>query len=242
MRFVDGSPRFAHDPHPRRERPIEPIERILDLAGHLDRHLVEALRAFGPWTYLVLFALAFGETILVIAPFLPGPSLIFASGAIAGRPDPALDVGILYIVFWVAGVLGDVTSYAVGKRFGPAFQRRFRGPDATSNYARTESFFDRHSGKTVLLARFVPVVRTMAPLVAGARGMPFRRFLAFVVTGGALCVAIYLLTGYFFGSIPAVRANFWLVLTTIAIASIVPAAIEWMRFRRERAAGPQPPR
>jgi membrane-associated protein len=204
---------------------------------------VEAVRTFGPWTYLVLFALAFGETILVLAPFLPGPSLTFASGAIAGRPGSQLDAGILFFVFWGAGVLGDVTGYAIGRRVGPAFRKLFKSGGEES-LARTESFFDRHSGKTVLLARFVPVVRTMVPFVAGARRMAFRRFLLFDVVGGAMCVAIYLFAGYFFGSIPAVRSNFWIVLTTIAVVSMIPAIVEWLRFRREtaRTKALQPPK
>lgn len=204
---------------------------------------MEAVRTFGPWTYLVLFALAFGETMLVLAPFLPGPSLTFAAGAIAGRPDSQLDAGVLFFVFWGAGVLGDATGYAIGRRVGPAFRKLFK-TGGEESLARTESFFDRHSGKTVLLARFVPVVRTMVPFVAGARRMGFRRFLLFDVAGGAMCVAIYLCAGYYFGSIPAVRANFWLILMSLAVVSIIPAVVEWLRYRREssQTPGTQPPK
>jgi membrane-associated protein len=237
-RFTRGNPRHA-------EPDIEAIEQLFAFAVDLDGHLAEAIRTFGPWTYLVLFALSFGETILVLAPFLPGPSLLFAAGAYAGRPDSPLHAGALYLVFWFAGVVGDSTSYAIGRALGPRL--RSRVGSARENLDRTVTFFDRHSGKTVLLARFVPVVRSLAPLVAGARRMGWRRFLLFDVTGGALCVAIYLFTGYFFGSVPAVRANFWLVLLTIAVASIIPAFLEWRRFRRgeTRAAQEkraQPPR
>ena len=189
--------------------------------------------------------LSFGETILFLAPFLPGPSLLFAAGALAGRPDSPLDIGPLYVVFWAAGVLGDSAGYAIGRALGPRLRSRIQS--AGTNLDRTESFFDRHSGKTVLLGRFIPVVRSLTPVVAGGRRMPWRRFLAFDAVGGALCVAIYLFTGYFFGSTPAVRENFWIFLLSIVVVSLVPALVEWRRFRREHSAptresGAQPPR
>ena len=228
--------------------PIDTLERFLDLAGNLDQYLVDLLRDFGHWTYLVLFALAFCETVLVLTPFLPGYSVLFAAGALAGRPEAPLNVFLLFFGFVAAGSLGDSVNYLVGRKAGPRILSVIRSPKMKARIERTEDFFDHHSSKTVILARFVPVVRSLAPLVAGLRRMPFRRFLALNLFGGTLCVGIYLFGGYFFGSVPAVRANFWLVLVSIVIVSILPGLIEFLRFRhrpqpaRTEARAPQPPK
>jgi membrane-associated protein len=205
------------------------------MAGNLDQYLVDFLRDFGDWTYLLLFALAFAETVLVLTPFLPGYSLLFAAGALSGRPEAPLNVILLFFGFIVAGSLGDSVNYMVGRNAGPRIMKIIRSPKMKARVERTENFFDRHSSKTIILARFVPVVRSLAPLVAGFRRMSFRRFLGLNLFGGALCVGLYLFGGYFFGSVPAVRANFWLVLVSIVIVSILPALIEILRFRRHPA-------
>ena len=218
------------------------------MCGNLDQYLVDFLGDFGEWTYLILFGLAFCETIPFLTPFLPGYSMLFAAGAIAGRPEAPLNISLLFLGFLAAGSLGDCVNYLVGRHAGPKIVRSFRSPKMKARIARTEDFFDRHSGKTVILARFVPVVRTLAPLVAGLRRMPFRRFLRLNLFGGSLCVGLYLFGGYFFGSVPAVRANFWLVLVSIVIVSILPGLIEIIRYRRRPhetaiAASPfQPPK
>jgi membrane-associated protein len=214
------------------------------MAGNLDQYLVDVLRDFGDWTYLLLFALAFAETILVLTPFLPGYSMLFAAGAIAGRPEAPMNVILLFFGFVVAGSLGDSVNYMVGRNAGPRLMKIIRSPKMKTRVERTEHFFDQHSGKTVILARFVPVVRSLAPLVAGFRRMSFRRFLGLNLFGGALCVGLYLFGGYFFGSVPAVRANFWLVLVSIVIVSLLPALIEILRFRRQPAptGADQPPK
>jgi membrane-associated protein len=172
--------------------------------------------------------------------------MLFAAGAIAGRPEAPLNVFLLFVGFLAAGSLGDCVNYMIGRNAGPKVLRSIRSQKMKSRIERTEDFFDLHSGKTVILARFVPVVRSLAPLVAGWRCMPFRRFLLLNLFGGTLCVGLYLFGGYFFGSVPAVRANFWLVLVSIVVVSILPALIEIVRFRRRPAASPvstpQPPR
>lgn len=219
------------------------------MAGNLDQYLVDLLRDFGDWTYLVLFGLAFCETILLLTAFLPGYSMLFAAGALAGRPEAPLNVYLLFFGFLLAGSLGDIVNYMVGRNAGPMFLRVIRSPKMKARIERAEDFFDRHSSKTVILARFVPVVRTVAPLVAGLRRMSFRRFVALNLFGGALCVGLYLFGGYFFGSVPVVRANFWIVLVSIVIVSILPGLIEVLRFRRRpqeapapQARTPQPPK
>ncbi|HET9886156.1 MAG TPA: VTT domain-containing protein [bacterium] len=213
------------------------------MAGNLDQYLVDILRDFGNWTYLLLFALAFAETILVLTPFLPGYSMLFAAGAIAGRPEAPLNVILLLFGFIVAGSLGDSVNYMVGRKAGPRLMKIIRSAKMKARVERTENFFDQHSRKTIILARFVPVVRSLAPLVAGFRCMSFRRFLGLNLIGGALCVGLYLFGGYFFGSVPAVRANFWLVLISIVIVSILPGLIEIIRFRYHPAPHPpQPPK
>jgi membrane-associated protein len=205
----------------------------LGVLQQLDLHIIELLGAFGAWTYLILFALAFGETIWVLTPFLPGYSMLFAAGAIAGRPDAPLHPLILFIGFVISGSLGDSVNYAIGRGIGRRMLDSIRSAKMRQKVARTEEFFDLHSGKTVLMARFVPVARTMAPIVAGVRRMPFRRFLTFNVAGGMLCVGLYLFGGYFFGSVPVVQANFALVLISIVVVSLLPALIEILRFRRK---------
>jgi membrane-associated protein len=217
------------------------------MAGNLDQYLVDLLRKFGDWTYLILFGLAFAETILLLTPFLPGYSMLFAAGAIAGRPDSPLNPFLLFLGFIAAGSLGDCVNYALGRKAGGRILQMARTPKMKLKIKRTQDFFDLHSGKSVTIARFVPVVRSLAPLVAGIRHMSFRRFLSFNLLGGFLCVGLYFFGGYFFGSVPAVRANFWLVLVSIVVVSLIPAIIEIIRFRRERlplpAAGTaQPPK
>lgn len=201
---------------------------------------MDAIRELGPLTYAFLFLLAFAETILILTPFLPGPSLLFAAGAIAARPGAPLDVVILFFLFVAGGVLGDAVNFALGRAFGLRIAAHLRGKSATPHegLAQAKEFFEKHSGKTIVMARLVPGLRTLTPIVAGGSLIRFRRFAAFNLAGGFLAVAVFLFAGYFFGSTPLVRNHFALVIVGIAVISVLPAAIEWMRFRRER----QPPK
>lgn len=198
---------------------------------------MDALRELGPWTYGFLLVLAFAETMFFLAPFLPGPSLLFAAGAIAGRPGAPLDVAVLYVVFTAGGILGDIANYALGRAFGPKVARLLRKGEAKTPHpqvVRAERFFEHHGGKTILMARFVPGVRSLVPVVAGWKRMFFARFLAFNAMGGFLCVAVFLFAGFYFGGVPAIRGNFPLVIVGIAAVSMAPAILEWMRFGRGR--------
>jgi membrane-associated protein len=215
------------------------LRQFADYFLHLDRHLTELTTQYGTVTYLILFGIIFAETGLVVTPFLPGDSLLFAAGALAalGSLDPWLLTGILI----VAAILGDTVNYAVGKWIGPrAFSGEIRW--LRKDYLdRTHAFFERHGGKTIILARFVPIVRTFAPFVAGMGTMSYRRFLAYNVIGGVVWVAGFVWLGYFFGNLPQVKKNFTLVILGIIALSVMPIAIEmlkaWKGSRDAKAAG-----
>ena len=210
------------------------LAKFVDLFLHLDRHLTELVSQYGTWTYGILFAIVFAETGLVVTPFLPGDSLLFAAGAIAalGPLDPWLLTGLLI----GAAVLGDTVNYAVGKWVGPkAFSGHYRW--LRKDYLdRTHAFFERHGGKTIILARFVPIIRTFAPFVAGIGTMTYRRFLAYNVIGAVVWVGLFVGAGYFFGNLPRVKQNFSLVILGIIVLSVAPIAIEllkgWKSARR----------
>lgn len=205
------------------------LHAAIDVFLHLDRHLADVVREYGPSVYGLLFAIVFAETGLVVTPFLPGDSLLFACGALAatGALDPLLLVALLS----AAAILGDTLNYGVGSVIGPrAFTTRSRWLKR-EHLERTHAFYERHGGKTIVIARFVPIVRTFAPFVAGIGTMSYPRFLAYNVAGGAGWVAIGLSAGYAFGNIPAVRNNFSLVMLGIVAVSLLPLAVEYLRQR-----------
>ncbi len=208
------------------------VHWFVDFFLHLDRHLAEVIQAYGTWTYALLFTIVFLETGLVVTPILPGDSLLFAAGSFAALG--ALDVGLLFALLSVAAVLGDTVNYAIGHYLGPKvfhYERsRFFNPD---HLRRTHAFFEKYGGKTIIIARFVPIVRTFAPFVAGIGAMSYLRFLAYNVVGGVLWVAVCLFAGYFFGNLPIVRKNFSLAIIAIVILSVMPAVVEYLRHRRE---------
>jgi membrane-associated protein len=215
---------------------MELISQLLDYFLHLDAHLNEVARVLGPWLYALLFAIVFCETGLVVTPFLPGDSLLFAVGALAASPGSALSMPLLALLLIVAAVVGDAVNYAIGKRVGP---RIFYSESSRwlnkEHLVRAQRFYERYGAKTIVLARFVPIVRTFAPFVAGIGRMSYRRFAVYNVTGGVAWVLIFLLAGYFFGNLPVVQEQFHYVVVAIIAISLVPVAIEWLRARRERA-------
>src|SRR5690606_16302407 len=175
---------------------------FIDLFLHLDKHLSELIAAYGTWTYAILFLIVFCETGLVVTPFLPGDSLLFAAGTFAALG--AMDPWILFGLLTVAAILGDTVNYWIGKRIGPAaFTGRFRLLNQ-NHLRKTEAFYEKHGGKTIIMARFVPIVRTFAPFVAGVGTMEYGRFLMFNVVGAVLWVGLFVFGGYLFGNIPAV--------------------------------------
>ncbi|MGE0555662.1 MAG: DedA family protein [Gemmatimonadales bacterium] len=211
------------------------IRYFIDFILHLDTHLGELIARYGTGTYALLGLIVFAETGLVVTPFLPGDSLLFAAGAFAGLGS--LDPWILFFLLSGLAILGDTVNYWVGAWVGPrAFTGEFRWLKK-EHLDRTHAFFERHGGKTIILARFVPIIRTFAPFVAGVGTMHYRRFLAFNVVGGILWVGIFVWGGYFFGNLPVVRENFTLVILAIIVLSVVPIAVEFLRARREARAG-----
>jgi len=208
------------------------VHWFVDFFVHLDRHLAEVIQAYGTWTYALLFTIVFMETGLVVTPFLPGDSLLFAAGSFAALG--ALDVGLLFVLLVAAAVLGDNLNYAIGRTLGPkVFQyerSRFFNP---AHLQKTHRFYERYGVKTIIIARFVPIVRTFSPFVAGVGAMSYPRFLAFDVVGGLLWVGICLFAGYFFGNLPFVKRNFSLVILAIIAISLLPAVVEYLRHRRE---------
>ena len=209
---------------------MELLYGLADFVLHLDRHLAEIIRQYGTWTYAILFLIVFLETGLVVAPLLPGDSLLFAAGAFAALG--ALDVGLLFLLLAVAAILGDTLNYAIGHYLGPKVfhyeKSRFFNPD---HLRKTHAFYEKYGGKTIVIARFVPIVRTFAPFVAGIGAMNYRRFLAYNVVGGLLWVAVCLFAGYFFGNLPFVKKNFSLVILAIIVISVLPAVFEYLRHR-----------
>ena len=209
---------------------MEFIKDFIDLFIHLDVHLAEVVRNYGGWTYGILFAIIFAETGLVVTPILPGDSLLFTAGALAALGDlnPYVMCGLLI----VAAILGDMVNYAIGKQIGP---RAFSGkiPFLKAEYlTRTQEFYKKHGGKTIIYARFIPIIRTFAPFVAGVGTMTYRKFASYNVIGGILWVAIFLFLGFFFGGIPVIRQNFTYVIFAIIFLSILPPIIEIFRGRK----------
>jgi len=216
------------------------MKDILDLFLHLPDHLRDFISAQGPLVYGLLFLIVFCETGLVITPFLPGDSLLFAIGAIAADPTANLNIWIAAIILLVAAILGDTVNYWIGQKFGGWMMRTFPKVVKPSHIAKTNEFFVRYGGKTIIIARFVPIVRTFAPFVAGSGEMDYRRFMFFNVTGALLWVGLILPCGWFFGNIPIVKANFELVVLGIIGISVLPMVIEIARAKFKKAPEAEP--
>ena len=209
---------------------MELIRQLLDILLHLDRHLDTIIQQYGVWTYLILFLIIFCETGLVVTPILPGDSLLFAVGTFAARD--ALDLGLLLVLLSVAAVAGDTVNYAIGYRVGRQIFRKEGVRFLNREYLdRTHRFYERHGAKTIVIARFVPIIRTFAPFVAGVGRMSYARFVTYNVAGGVGWIAALVLGGYLFGNIPVVRQNFTLVIFAIIMLSILPGVIEFLRQR-----------
>lgn len=205
------------------------MKEILDLFLHLQDHLTTFTREHGGLVYGLLFLIIFCETGLVVTPFLPGDSLLFAIGAVAADPASGLNIWASAAVIFVSAVLGDTVNYWIGRRCGDWVVRRFPRVVKPEHLAKTHAFFDRYGGKTIILARFVPIIRTFAPFVAGSGAMDYRRFMTFNVVGALLWVALILPAGWFFGGIPVVKKNFELVVLGIIAVSVLPMAIEILK-------------
>jgi membrane-associated protein len=209
---------------------VEWLTAFIDLIVHLDDHLLWVVQQYGAWIYALLFVIVFCETGLVVTPFLPGDSLLFVAGTIAGAGG--MNVHFLAVLLVTAAVLGDSLNYALGRYLGPRVFRHERSWVFRKEYLdRTNRFFARHGGKTIIIARFVPIVRTYAPFVAGIGRMEYRRFLAFNLIGALVWVVSLTYAGYFFGNLPIVKDNLSLVIVIIILLSISPAIIELARAK-----------
>jgi membrane-associated protein len=214
---------------------VNALHAFVDFVLHLDRHLDGILRDYGAWTYGILFLIVFCETGLVVLPLLPGDSLLFAAGSFAARGS--LDPWALFAGLSLAAVAGDNLNYWIGRQIGPrAFSGKVRFLKL-EYLERTRAFFARHGARTIVLARFVPIIRTFTPFVAGVGAMPYGRFLAYDVGGGVLWVGLFVWAGYFFGNLPVVHRNFSIVIMAIILISALPMVVELIR-NRVRAAKP----
>jgi len=212
---------------------MEFLTQLIDVFLHLDAHLNEWAGLLGVWLYLVLFVIVFCETGLVVTPFLPGDSLLFAVGALASIPGSPLSLPLIILVLCVAAVLGDAVNYTIGYRVGPRVFASEESRWLNKTYLeRTRAFYEKYGGKTIILARFMPIVRTFAPFVAGIGQMRYARFALFNVAGGIAWVLMFVLGGYGFGEVPVVKRNFHVVTLGIIIVSVLPPVIEYVRARR----------
>jgi len=215
---------------------MEFIQFVVDFILHIDQHLIQLVQDYHLWTYAILFVIVFCETGLVVTPFLPGDSLIFVGGAIASQPDVPLEIGFLLSVIFAAAVLGDSCNYAIGHFFG---KKLFSNPNSKifkqSYLDKTHNYFKKYGGKTIILARFIPIVRTFAPFVAGMGKMHYYYFMLYNVVGAVLWVGIFGFAGYFFGDLPFVQKNLKLLLLAIIVISVMPAVIEVVRAKIKKS-------
>jgi membrane-associated protein len=209
---------------------MELIEALFEILMHLDKHLDLLIRNYGVWTYGILFLIIFLETGLVVTPFLPGDSLLFAGGTFVALGS--LDARWLVISLSIAAIAGDTVNYWIGYTIGPKVFSKEKSRFLNKEYLyRTHRFYEKYGGKTIILARFIPIIRTFAPFVAGIGSMTYRRFVIYNISGGIAWVVIFVLGGYLFGNIPVVRQNFSLVIFAIIILSVLPGIIEFLRHR-----------
>lgn len=219
---------------------LDLAKKLVDFIIHIDRHLAEIIAAYGTWTYAVLFAIIFVETGLVVMPFLPGDSLLFAAGAFCAKPETGLNVHAMALLLFIAAVLGDTVNYWIGAKIGPAvFKREDSIWLRKKHLERAHEFFERYGGRAIILARFVPIVRTFVPFIAGVGQMTYSRFLAYNIIGGFAWIYFFTYAGYLFGNQPFVQRNFKLVILAIIILSVLPMVFEfwreWQRSRRKTA-------
>ena len=213
---------------------MEFLAGLLDIVLHLDAHLLALVQEYGVWVYAILFFIIFAETGLVVAPFLPGDSLLFVIGALCGMGSLDLEVALPLLI--LAAFMGDNTNYWIGRLLGlrllehasPRFIRH-------EHLEKTHAFYAKHGGKTVIFARFLPIIRTFAPFVAGIGTMNYRHYVIFSIIGGVSWIGSLILAGYFFGNIPVIKDNLTLMILVIVVVSFVPAMIEFLRHRRQRA-------
>lgn len=208
------------------------MEFLIDFILHIDRYLIEIVRDYHTWAYVILFLIIFCETGLVVTPFLPGDSLLFVAGAIAALPGMPIGIHFLVVILFVAAVAGDSCNYLIGHFFG---RKLFNNPDSRifkqSHLEKTHEFYKKYGGKTIVLARFIPIVRTFAPFVAGMGKMNYSYFMMYNLAGGAFWIVLFCYAGYFFGDLPFVQNNLKLLIVAIIVISVLPAVVEIVRAK-----------
>lgn len=211
------------------------IAFLVDFILHIDTHLQLLGAEYGLWLYAILFIIIFCETGFVVTPFLPGDSLLFAAGSLASMPGSSLNPHLLFLLFFTAAVLGDTLNYQIGHKIGPkVFQYENSRFFNTEHLVKTNEFFTKYGGKTIIIARFVPIIRTFAPFVAGIGAMSYSKFIMFNVVGALLWVGLFSYSGYFFGQLPFVQHNFKLLIIAIIGLSLLPPVLEYLKHRLAR--------
>jgi len=222
---------------------LEFIKSIFDLFSylfelflHLDKHLAEAIIKYETWTYVLLFIVIFAETGFVVTPFLPGDSLLFAAGSLAALGNSPLNVHLLAVLLIIAAVVGDSINYSIGRFIGPKiFEREDTKFLKKEHLVKTHQFYEKHGGKTIILARFIPIIRTFAPFVAGIGEMTYFKFISYNIIGGVVWILLFVYSGYFFGNLEIVKKNFSFVVVAIIFISIVPMLIEFIKHKLNKA-------
>ena len=211
---------------------MEIIQQLIDFVLHIDQHLIEIVQDYRTWTYLILFFIIFAETGFVVTPFLPGDSLLFAAGTIIAKPESGLNIFLMCFLLIVAAILGDLVNYHIGNYIGPrAFSGKYKL--LKKQYLeKTQQFYEKHGGKTIIYARFIPIIRTFAPFIAGIGTMSYARFASYNVIGGVVWVSSFLFIGYLFGGLPVIKDNFTYVIFGIIVLSLLPPVIEVIREKR----------
>jgi membrane-associated protein len=217
---------------------LDLIKKLIDFILHIDAHLAEIIRDYGAWTYAILFLIIFAETGLVVTPFLPGDSLLFAAGAFCAKPETGLNVHLMAVLLFIAAVIGDTVNYWIGAKLGPAvFKREDSMFLRKKHLERAHAFFEKYGGRAIILARFVPIVRTFVPFVAGVGQMTYSRFIAYNIIGGFVWIGFFTYAGFIFGNQPFVQKNFKLVILAIIFLSVLPMVFEaWRAWKESRAA------
>jgi membrane-associated protein len=214
---------------------MEILKQFIDIFLHLDKHLSDVISNYGTLTYLILFMIIFVETGLVIMPFLPGDSLLFAAGALAANPANNLNVFLLMVLLFIAAVIGDTLNYSIGNFIGPKVFSRDYFLLKKEHLLKTQAFYEKHGGKTIIFARFIPIIRTFAPFVAGVGTMKYSKFITYNIVGGAIWIVSFLALGYLFGDLPIVKKNFTFLIFGIIFLSILPPIIEVLRSKMKKA-------
>ena len=217
---------------------MEFIHSIIDFILHIDKHLVQITSEYQSWTYLILFIIIFSETGLVVAPILPGDSLLFAAGALIAGGKSGLDIYLLAVILIIAAITGNTVNYLLGKFLGARVFKEENKILKLSYYLQTKAFFDKHGGKAVIFSRFVPIIRTVAPFVAGVGHMPFTRYTLYNVVGGVSWILIFLFCGFWFGKVPFIEKNFSLVAIIIILVSVIPPVFAIVKNKMTKKSQP----